>query len=226
MSSATPLILASASPRRRELLAHLGLAFTVLPADVDETVASHPKEPAAVARALSETKARYIAERHPQGATLAADTIVVLDGEILGKPAGPIEATETLKRLRNRAHQVVTAVSLAYAKQVWTDHAISDVIMRNYSDEEITAYIASGDPFDKAGSYAIQHRQFSPVDHCEGCYCNVVGLPLVLTQRLLQEASLSVLNLNPPDLPPACQRCPFVEPTSSSDPLVPRQRSG
>lgn len=220
MSSPTPLILASASPRRRELLAYLGIAFTVLPAEIDESVPETLDDPIAFARHLAETKGRAIASRHPRVAVLAADTIVVVDGKILDKPVDTDAARNTLQTLRNRPHEVTTAVALAYEANVWVDHATTSVFMRDYSDEDIASYIASGDPFDKAGSYAIQDRRFRPVDRCEGCYCNVVGLPLVLTQRLLEEASLTVLDLNPPDLPPECHPCPLSSPENTSNPLI------
>lgn len=220
MSSPTPLILASASPRRRELLAYLGIAFTVLPAEIDESVPETLDDPIAFARHLAETKGRAIASRHPRVAVLAADTIVVVDGKILDKPVDTDAARNTLQTLRNRPHEVTTAVALAYDSNVWVDHATTSVFMRDYSDEDIASYIASGDPFDKAGSYAIQDRRFRPVDRCEGCYCNVVGLPLVLTQRLLEEASLTVLDLNPPDLPPECHPCPLSSPENTSNPLI------
>jgi septum formation protein len=220
MNSAIPLILASASPRRRELLAYLGLAFSVLPADVDESQPERVDDPSTFARGLAERKARSIADRYPHTAVLAADTIVVADGQILGKPVDEAEARETLGRLRNSPHEVTTAVALAHNSHLWIDHATTSVVMRDYSDEEIAAYIATGDPFDKAGSYAIQDVKFRPVNRCEGCYCNVVGLPIVLTKRLIQEASLTVLDLNPPDLPPECQPCPLSEPDNISNPLI------
>jgi MAF protein len=220
MSSATPLILASSSPRRRELLAYLGVAFTVLPADIDETIPDVIDDPETFARSLAERKALTVAERHPSAAVLAADTIVTCDGAVLGKPEDDAEALQTLQTLRDRAHQVTTAIALAHGSQVWLDHATTRVTMRDYSDEEIKDYISSGDPFDKAGSYAIQDARFRPVDRCDGCYCNVVGLPIVLTQRVLSEASLSILNLNPPDLPPECEPCPLFEPSNRSNPLL------
>jgi septum formation protein len=211
MSSATPLILASASPRRRELLAHLGHAFTVLPAEVDETIPEYTDDPVAFARDLAVTKARHVAGRHPGAAVLAADTIVVIDGTILGKPVDEADALAMLQRLRNRPHEVTTAVALAIGSRVWIDHATSSVVMRDYSGQEISDYVATRDPFDKAGSYAIQDRRFSPVSRCEGCYCNVVGLPIVLVQQLLEEADLVTIDLNVPSLPPECELCPLVE---------------
>jgi septum formation protein len=220
MSSATPLILASASPRRRELLAHLGHAFTVLPAEVDETTPEYTEDPVAFARDLAVSKARHVAGRHPGTAVLAADTIVVIDGTILGKPADAAEALATLQKLRGRPHEVTTAVALAIGSEVWVDHATTNVVMRDYSDEEISDYIATGNPFDKAGSYAIQDRRFSPVSRCEGCYCNVVGLPIILTQQLLEEADLATIDLNVPSLPPECQLCPLVEPRVVANSLI------
>jgi septum formation protein len=220
MRSVVPLILASASPRRRELLSFLGVAFTVLPADVDESIPIDATELVEIAQILSEKKARHIADRYPQAAVLGADTIVVLDGQLLGKPQDHAEATSTLQALRGRAHQVITGVSLAYGDKTWNRYAVTDVVMRDYTDEEIADYVASGDPFDKAGSYAIQDRRFRPVDHCEGCYCNVVGLPIVLTQRLFEEASVSVLGLTVPDLPPECHPCPLSNPKNISNPAL------
>lgn len=221
MSSATPLILASASPRRRELLSYLGVAFSVRPADVDESIPEAVQDAPAFSRQLAERKARHIAASHPGTAVLAADTIVVSGGRVLGKPTGPEEARNTLINLRNQPHEVTTGLALVYEQKIWRDHATTKVFMRDYADQEIDDYIRTGDPFDKAGSYAIQDRRFKPVERCEGCYCNVVGLPLVLTRRLLEAASLTMLDLNPPALPPECHPCPLSEPSNISNPLIP-----
>lgn len=205
MNSPAPLILASASPRRRELLANLGVEFSVLPADIDETPPDTIDDPAAFARELAETKARHVAGGHSGAAVLAADTIVVFDNQILGKPVDVADAKATLQQLRNRPHEVTTAIALACGSTVRVDHATTGIVMRDYSDKEIDAYIASGDPFDKAGSYAIQHEQFRPVERYEGCYCNVVGLPIILTRQMLQEPGLSTT-----DLPADCRTCPVA----------------
>ncbi len=173
------LILASASPRRRELLGALGLTYAVAPSDADEV--QLPGEGAhAMAHRLSRAKAQAVAERHPQALTLAADTMVVLDGAVLGKPGSPAEAGEMLARLRGRRHEVYTGLALCQPAlgrlASWV--AITGVAMRAYGEAEVRAYIATGDPLDKAGAYAIQHPAFSPVDHLEDCYTNVMGLPL------------------------------------------------
>ncbi len=220
MSSTTPLILASASPRRRELLSYLGIGFTVLPANVDESIPETIDDSVAFARELAARKARWIAARHPAAAVLAADTIVVSESRILGKPADATEARTILQGLRNRPHEVTTALALAHGENLWQEHATSHVYMRDYQDQEIDAYIAGGDPFDKAGSYAIQDRHFKPVKRYEGCYCNVVGLPLVLAQRVLERASLTILDLNPPALPPECRLCPIQDPSNISNPMI------
>ena len=182
-----PLILASASPRRQTLLELLGMPFTVRAAEVDE--APRPGEPPEVtARRLSQEKARAVAQTLSAGLVLAADTLVVLDGEILGKPADPAAATAMLRRLRGRAHQVLSAFTLidAASRREHTEVVATRVWMRNYSEAEIAAYVASGDPMDKAGAYAIQDPEFAPVARLEGCPASVMGLPLCRVDRALR----------------------------------------
>ena len=172
------LILASNSPRRRQLLALTGLPFTVKVADVDET--EYPNEnPAEYVLRLAERKARAI----PAGADqviLAADTTVVDEDDILGKPADDEEAAAMLKRLRGKTHQVYTGIALLRKSDglLLKDVCVTDVPMRDYSDEEIQAYVATGDPLDKAGAYAIQHPEFRPVARMDGCFASVMGLPV------------------------------------------------
>lgn len=181
-----PLILASSSPRRRELLASLGLAYSVMVPNVDET--RRPDEsPLVYVQRMSREKARAVASRlGDEGTVLAADTIGIDgEGEILGKPTTPEEARAMLERLRGRVHLVVTAVTVLAGDRELTDCAITQVTMRDYNATEVEAYIASGDPFDKAGGYAIQHPIFSPVAHIVGSYSNVVGLPLEVVRALL-----------------------------------------
>jgi MAF protein len=195
------LVLASQSPRRRLLLDSLGLGFTVDAAEVDET--PRPGEtPGDLVCRLSREKARAVAGRHPGAIVLAADTVVVLDGKLLGKPVDAREAIAMLRSLRGRVHQVCTAVSVAYNGQLATRLSESDVLMRTYSDAEIAAYIASGDPLDKAGAYAIQHPLFAPVAGWEGCYTAIMGLPLGLAADLLREAGIVV----PADVAATCER--------------------
>lgn len=184
------LILASQSPRRQQLLAALGYTFTVDAADVDETPLPGER-PDALACRLCRAKAAAVAARHPSAVILAADTVVALDGALLGKPADPAEAVAMLRALRGRTHQVYTAVSIAAAGAVTARLSVSNVTMRAYSDEEIAAYVATGDPLDKAGAYAIQHPRFSPVAAWEGCYAGIMGLPLALAHEMLAAAGVT-----------------------------------
>ena len=185
----TRFILASGSPRRRELLASLGISFEVVKPDIDET--QHPGEaPLDYVRRLSREKAAAAASRVAEPAwvlaadtvvIVAADTIGVIEGEILGKPADADDARAMLRRLRGRDHVVCTALTLLRMNggepHADTRLTTTTVTMRDYSDAEIDAYIATGDPFDKAGSYAIQHEGFRPVARMEGSHTNVVALP-------------------------------------------------
>lgn len=193
-------ILASSSPRRRRILGDMLDEFEIIKPQIDET--QHPDEaPLEYVRRLSQEKAQAVArqiKRTPGDvAILAADTVVILsddrtrpDGDILGKPATTDEARTTLQRLRNRAHQVCTAFTLLHNQKAHTDVICTTVHMRDYSDDEIAAYIATGDPFDKAGSYAIQHEEFHPVASIEGSYSNVVGLPADAVRAALHRFSL------------------------------------
>ena len=193
------LLLASQSPRRRELLALLGLPFDVAASDVAEI--PRPNElPAALAIRLSQDKARAACS---DALTIACDTIVALEGELLGKPHDKAEATAMLRRLRGRAHTVYSAITLldAATGRTLTDLAESHIVMRAYTDAELAAYVASGDPLDKAGAYAIQHAGFHPASDLQGCYANVMGLPLCHLTRCLR-----AWGINPPhDTPAACQ---------------------
>jgi len=160
----------------------------VQPADVEE--ANHAGEsPAEMVLRLSQLKARAVLGHAPSGLVVAADTLVYLDGRVLGKPADSGEAGEMLCRLRGRSHRVFSGVTLIAAQsgRERTKLAETTVWMRTYSDEEIAAYVASGDPLDKAGAYAIQHRELSPVARVVGCYANVMGLPLCHLYCMLSE---------------------------------------
>jgi len=206
------LILASASPRRRQLLACLGLPFRVVVPDLDEDASSNADlTPEEMAAALARAKALAVAQREGGGLVLAADTLVV-DGEaILGKPRDAAEATSMLRRLRDREHRVITGVAVVGAGRstaILVDHVTTAVHMRPYSDDEIAVYIARGEPFDKAGAYAIQDPQFRPVASYDGCYCNVVGLPLRAVIRLLRRAGLDITDDHLAGLPAECAGCP------------------
>jgi len=196
------LILASASPRRQQLFSLLGVPFTSLTADVEENRGYGEKPEEMVCR-LSLAKTEALAEDHPERLIVAADTIVVLDGRVLGKPADTDEAAAMLRRLRGREHLVfsgLTALSPSTAQQA-TELAQTTVWMRPYSDEEIARYVASGDPLDKAGAYAIQHQEFNPVAYIQGCYASVMGLPLCHLRRAVSRLGLAL----PVDVPRICQ---------------------
>ncbi len=191
------LILASASPRRRELLSRLGLTFQVRPSGIDEVLAREVAAPA-LATALARAKARDIADQVRAAGDgpvliLGADTLVVLDGHPLGKPGSRDEARAMLRALRGRSHEVVTAVALIEVPggREATETVTSRVLMRPYGDPEIDAYVATGEPDDKAGAYAVQGVGGQLVARVEGCFENVVGLPLETTARLLRMFGLS-----------------------------------
>jgi septum formation protein len=179
------LILASASPRRRELLRTLCPDFRVVPSDLQETLAAG--SPRAAAASLALDKARAVSARVGEGVVLGADTIVVIDGQVLGKPAGADEARAMLRRLRGREHEVITGLAVvdAHTGRSETTAVVSRVRMAEYGEAEIEAYVATEEPLDKAGAYAIQERGGALVAGLEGSFSNVVGLPLEETARLL-----------------------------------------
>ena len=198
------VILASGSARRSELLAGLGLPFEVIPTGVDET--SDERDPAALACLLALRKARAGAAAAPDAAVIAADTLVTLDGRFFGKPADATEARTTLQTLRGRTHQVVTGVAVAAPTGEAVEAVTTHVTMRAYTDAEIDAYIATGDPLDKSGAYAIQHPTFAPAAAIEGCLCSVIGLPLWTTRALL--ATAAHIDASPPAFD-RCTSCPL-----------------
>jgi septum formation protein len=190
----------------------LGLRFAAIDADIDESPL--PGEPPqSLAARLARAKAVAGAQQHAGQIALGADTVVVLDQEAIGKPSSAAEARRTLERLRGAAHQVVTAVASARVAppdgeaRVWTRVAVSRVWMRPYTDAEIQAYVASGDPFDKAGSYAVQHPGFRPVARIDGCFLTVVGLPLPEVCEVLTEAGVSVPAIDRAALQAVCPGC-------------------
>jgi len=183
------IVLASNSPRRKDILGWTGLRFTTHAADIDET--PKPGEaPLDYVQRLADTKARTCANFAPfNGLVLSADTIVVDDEEIMGKPKNTADARRMLRQLRGRMHQVHTAIVLMIPSKgiSYTDTCSTPVHMRRYSDEELEAYLATDDPLDKAGAYAIQHPQFRPVVKFAGCYASVMGLPLCHVERTLRK---------------------------------------
>lgn len=186
------LILASASPRRRELLERLTTEFHVVPADIDETVTGASLPDAVVGLALR--KARAVAARLGHGVVLGADTVVVVDGDVLGKPAGPADAEAMLRRLRGRRHQVITGLAVidAASGRTASDAVTTEVVMRDYDEATIRTYVAGGEPLDKAGAYAIQEGGAALVAAWTGPYSNVVGLPLGAAYRLLAAFGVAV----------------------------------
>lgn len=173
-------ILASNSPRRRELMGLFGRPFVVIPADVDESL--NPGEtPVNYVARLAQDKAGVIEKAYPQATLiLAADTTVADGDEILGKPIDTADAERMLRQLRGRIHQVYTAITILFPLDQIKKNLIccTQVPMRNYSDQELEDYLCSGDPLDKAGAYAIQNLQFHPVENFSGCFASVMGLPL------------------------------------------------
>jgi nucleoside triphosphate pyrophosphatase len=193
------LILASNSPRRKLLLDLTGWEYRLLAAPVDES--ARPGEPPArYVQRLAEEKARAVlplipAAERAQAAILAADTTVALEDEILGKPADAAEAEAMLRRLRDRSHQVYTALYVLRPDDgSISETACTTVRMRAYTDGEIEAYVLSGDPLDKAGAYAIQHAGFHPVQNLQGCYANVMGLPVCQLAGLLRKLGMQPAN--------------------------------
>lgn len=179
-------ILASTSPRRRELVTLLGIPFRALSLDVDET--RLPDEsPAAMVERLALAKARAGQKEFPDALIIAADTTVAFESHLLGKPRDADEATRMLKLLRGQAHVVYSGLAIVENKHEWARVVTTTVWMRDYSDDEIAAYVASGNPFDKAAAYAVQHDRFKPVARVEGCFANVMGLPLCLLAEALNE---------------------------------------
>jgi MAF protein len=204
------LILASASPRRRELLARLGLDFDVRPVDIDENP-GRSRNPEIVARRLAREKAeaaRLLDEKSP---ILAADTVVAFEGALLAKPQDAADATRMLRLLRGRTHEVVSAVAVMPEERRGpiVRHPLTRVTMREYSDDEIAGSIARGDPFDKAGAYAIQDPFLRPVERYAGCYCNVVGLSLWATIDVLRKTGIPI-EAKDVDFLPECAACPLA----------------
>ena len=192
MPSAAPLLtLASVSPRRRELLEQIGVTHVVSAADIDETV--RPGEaPADYVVRMACAKARAVRERGGELPVLAADTIVVIDGLILGKPRDRADCVAMLGRLSGRAHQVLTAVALASAAGVAFRVSASEVRFRTVTPAECAAYWESGEPRDKAGGYAIQGRGALFIEHLSGSFSGVMGLPLYETGELLSAAGIAL----------------------------------
>ncbi|HIY16644.1 MAG TPA: septum formation protein Maf [Candidatus Intestinimonas stercorigallinarum] len=191
-------ILASGSPRRRQLLEQIGLRdFTVRPTDADESLPAgiHPGE--AVERLSARKGMAARLQAGPEALILAADTVVALDGAILGKPGGREEAVSMLTALSGRTHQVYTGVTLIRGEEILTEHEVTAVTFRPLAAAEIDAYVQSGEPMDKAGAYGIQGLGALLAERLEGDYFNVMGMPLCRLGRMLARFGLDLLAGSP-----------------------------
>lgn len=191
------LILASASPRRKELLENLGYEFQIIPADIDETV-NGSKSPEEIVKELALQKASHIANNIDYPAVIiGSDTIVVIDNTILGKPENTEDAYKMLKLLSGRSHQVISGIAIIDTSNnnKIVESASSDVYFRPISEKEITDYISTKEPMDKAGAYAIQGLASTFIEKINGCYNNIVGLPLFKVTRALKEFDLDILKI-------------------------------
>ena len=197
------LILASASPRRRELLTQAGLKFTVAAANLNENLLPDEAAAAYVQR-LAQEKAQSVWNAHQSSDTLddplmvlGADTCVVCDGHILGKPADTTDARRMLELLSGRTHAVLTGLAVISGRKIVRDVEVTQVTFNQLNDREIAQYIANGEPLDKAGAYAIQGYAARWIPRIEGCYFNVMGLPIARTVALLTEAQTSATAIEP-----------------------------
>lgn len=188
------IILASGSPRRKMLLEQLGLKFEVVPADYIETMKSG-MTPEEIARYLSLRKAQAVAKNYPDAVVIAADTFGVISGKIIGKPHNDAEAARILRTLSSRSHRVITGFTVmeAAADKAVSRSSVTTVHFRELSDQEIDAYIHTGEPLDKAGAYGIQGLGAVLVDRIEGDYYNVIGLPLSPLAEVLKSFDIDVL---------------------------------
>jgi len=219
----SPILLASTSPRRRELVNLFDAAFQFAAVNIDES----PREgelPAALVRRLSRAKAAIGARDFHDAIVIGADTIVWLDHTIIGKPKDAEDAMRMLKFLRARPHVVYSGVTVKQGERALTQVATTTVWMRDYSDAEIAAYVATGDPLDKAAAYAIQHDHFRPVARIDGCHANVMGLPLCHLYRALKAFGVTLAE---PDR--ACQAhlgivCPVAREILSQQSTVDSQQ--
>ncbi len=197
------LLLASNSPRRRQLLALGNWKFNVIVSDVDESQFADEAPKEYVLRLAQAKALAVVGKAQPEAVIIGSDTAVVDGNSILGKPTDEADALRMLRQLRGHTHQVFTGVA-AYRvsdKSMLTELCVTDVPMRNYSEDEIQAYVKTGDPLDKAGAYAIQHPGFQPVASMSGCYAGVMGLPMCHVLRALRKFDIS----QSADVPSACR---------------------
>lgn len=182
------LVLASKSPRRKDILSQAGIPFVVKPVNVDETRLPE-EEPISYVKRIARRKAEAI-EAAPDDVILGADTIVLIAGEMLGKPAAPADAARMLKMLSGREHVVISGICLMHQRNAVEDVSTTRVWFASLSPEEISDYVASGEPMDKAGAYAIQGLASKFIERIDGCYWNVVGLPISMVYRHLKAMRL------------------------------------
>jgi MAF protein len=204
------------------MLDALGVGFTVVPSGVDEVAVAGTAPPEVAVGAVALAKARAVRGRDAAMLALAADTVVIADGRALGKPVDADDARAMLRDLRARDHEVVTATCVVGPRGEAIDTVTTQVTMRDYGDAAIDEYVASGAPLDKAGAYGIQDEPFSPVASIRGCWCNVVGLPLWTTIRLLAGARRLVAR-RPDEVFARCAVCPLRDPGPVGAPSASRR---
>jgi len=189
-----PIILASASPRRAQILKQIGVSFKVVPSNLPEEITDASCSPSEIVKELAAQKAKHIAGMISHGLIIGADTIVVLEGKILGKPLGPEHAMEMLTLLSGKEHSVYTGIALLKIpeQKFEVDFSETKVKFRAFSQDEALSYIKTGEPFDKAGSYAIQGRGAVFVESITGCYFNVVGLPITKLISMFGDFGVSI----------------------------------
>ncbi|MEI6289285.1 MAG: Maf family protein [Chloroflexota bacterium] len=192
MNNPASIILASNSPRRKQLLALNGWNFQQLASNIDESLIPGETPPEYVRRLAGQKALAVIPRAGDDQLIIGSDTIVVIDGDILGKPENQADARNMLVRLRGVTHQVFTGIAVIRSSDqyLYSDVVSTNVPMRNYSDDEIDRYIQSGDPMDKAGAYGIQNPNFQPVEKMSGCYASVMGLPLCSLSSLLKKENV------------------------------------
>jgi septum formation protein len=191
-----PIVLASASPRRKHLLEQIGLSFEIVVSDIDETFDA-TLSPEETAKQLALQKAQAVVVQRPESLIIGADTIVVDREGILGKPRGAAEAYQMLARLSGQVHRVITGLVVLTPSQTLVRHETTEVKITALSDQDIRWYLSTGEPFDKAGAYAIQGRGTVFVEWIHGCYNNVVGLPLFLLCTMLRALDDGTQGLSP-----------------------------
>jgi septum formation protein len=186
------IILASKSPRRKQILEQVGLDFTVEVSDFDETQIKF-KTPQEMVKKLSLEKAKIIAKKNPNAIIIGADTDVVLNNEILGKPKSKQDAVRILKLLSGKAHEVITGFTVISGNKVVTKHVTSKVKFKKLTDAEIKAYVKTGEPMDKAGGYGIQEKGGLFIEDIQGDYSNIVGLPIFAVSEVLKQFGVEII---------------------------------